>query len=312
MINLIPTTSTKRTDTLPEVSGSLFNDLFKLYESYYNKLYELQTDFSNEKVLQEATTWLLSESSQYISKLNTQNYFLKHQLKVISRAIDPRYIDKNMIYENTTYHIPRDIKLEFPIFPQDMVNEFEDTFDIIEKAIHDDKLFEKVMTKLFFVAKLPMWFYKHRTEESMIEYLYKHSATVIYEGAYPIRKLVPMLENYLGSVRKYFESIQEQIKRANRQFGMFRDRIDSQLTKIDKAYPQEKVKVFAMFESLKHSFEIIFLQISVYHKSVIRLYSSILADIGNVIKTMFLDLSDPYVKHSSITGDFNFKGKAGE
>ena len=283
------------------MSKSLYNILYSLNESYYNQLLKYQKDSllesSNQSVFKKALDWLSVESKKAEEYVVKNNVLLSKQLETIALYIHPKYEHNAESFGYKEYSIPIDIRSKFLPLPNDIYKSL-DVVDKVESALYDDDSYKRMCTKIYFVSLLPMWFTKNTTLDSMSKYLDKESEPLIREGSYQVKKLIVLIAQYIQDSREFSHNTEEAIKREKRQLDLLLDKVKSKRQSLYKnANTNLKSKINVLFDLYESIIDLVYMQLSIYQRSVMNLYGKYITEIGNVVHDMFDDI-DPQVKIS--------------
>ena len=313
MINLIPLSSTDRT-TLSPTSVSLSNSPIKDYiygftEAYYDHMLESVQNYllenkSLSSINKESLEWLVPNSAKFGNFIKQNNKLIVSQIKVIYDYIHNNRDDDTeqirQFFVHRTYHISVDIKDGFIAIPNNIAESI-DKLDLVENALRDSKFYKKMVTKLYFIGFVPLWITKYTTTESMNSYLEQNSKTIIYEGFYTIKELLPKFINYFKNFDSNFDKIKESTKRNKRQLDILLDKIIKRRAYLLKIYGKDdtmKSKINSLFNLYEAIIDLFYVQLSVYQRSIITLYGKMFTEIGNIVHDMFYDINDNDIQTS--------------
>lgn len=314
MINLTPSSSTDRT-TLSSVSiavskdRSIKNYIYTFTESYYDHMLTSVQNYllenkSLSSINKESLEWIIPNSAKFNNFIKQNNKLIVAQIKVIHDYMtndkDDYAKQIRQSFAHKTYHVSVDIKDGFIVMPNDIAESI-DKLDLVENALRDPKFYKKMVTKLYFIGFVPLWITKYTTTESMTSYLEQNSKTIIYEGFYTIKELLPKFIDYFKNFDGNFDKIKETTKRNKRQLDMLLDRIvkrRSYLLKIHNKDDDMKSKITSLFNLYEAIIDLFYIQLSVYQRSIITLYGKMFTEIGNIVHDMFYDINDNKVQAS--------------
>lgn len=312
VIQLIPQASDKsfieHSDYIPE--PDLYDCLYSLNESYYKTLFNyVQESFaldSGKKIFKRIINWMIPEAKKFENQTIKLNMEIDEQLRTILR-----YLEKVKITDSTSqtfitqsYLIQEDIKINFPSLPIDMAT-LLNKIDQIQLSIHDSKLYKRMNTKLYFVGQLPLWFTKYRTVESMATYLNDNSPTFIYEGFYTVKELAPKLKEYRILGNKHYSHLAAQIQQEKRKLDILTDKISMTKTKLIKENKKDKTKIEEIFNMYETSIELVYMQLSVYHRAIMILYAKTLSQVGDTVASLYIGLDDFKLKKAIMADNIN-------
>lgn len=274
----------------------LYDILYSLNESYYNQLLKYKSDSllesSYQPVFKKALEWLLSESKKAGEYIVKNNVLLSKQLEAIALYIHPKYEHNAESFGYKQYQISIDIKSKFTQLPDDIYNQL-DVIDKVESSLHDDDLYKKVCTKIYFISLLPLWFTKNTTLDSMTKYLDKESEPLMREGSYEVKKLIILIAQYIKDQREFSHNMNESMKREKRQLDFLLDKIKSKRHSLCKnADVKMKSKINIIFGLYESVIDLVYMQLSIYQRSIMNLYGKSFTEIGNIVKDMFDDIED--------------------
>ena len=309
MINLIPSSSLDRTvltSIITTVSdGSIKDYIYTFTESYYDHMLTSVQNYllenkSLSSINKESLEWLVPNSAKFGNFIKQNNKLIVAQIKVIHDYINNDKEQARQTFAYKSYHVSVDIKDGFITIPNDIAESI-DKLDLVENALRDPKFYKKMVTKLYFIGFVPLWITKYTTTESMGSYLEQNSKTIIYEGFYTIKELLPKFIDYFKNFDSNFDKIKESTKRNKRQLDILLDKIikrRSYLLKIHDKDNTMKSKINSLFDLYEAIIDLFYVQLSVYQRSIITLYGKMFTEIGNIVHDMFHDINDDKIQLS--------------
>ena len=313
MINLIPSSSLDRTvltSIITTVSdGSIKDYIYTFTESYYDHMLTSVQNYllenkSLSSINKESLEWLIPNSAKFDNYIKQNNKLIVAQIKVIHDYMtndkDDYAKQIRQSFAHKTYHVSVDIKDGFIAMPNDIAESI-DKLDLVETALRDSKFYKKMVTKLYFIGFVPLWITKYTTTESMGSYLELNSKTIIYEGFYTIKELLPKFIDYFKNFDGNFDKIKETTKRNKRQLDILLDKIikrRSYLLKIHDKDDTMKSKINSLFNLYEAIIDLFYIQLSVYQRSIITLYGKMFTEIGNIVHDIFHDINDDKIQLS--------------
>ena len=116
-------------------------------------------------------------------------------------------------------------------------------------------------------GKLPDWYKNNTTVERMVKYLKTTLNPVIKSGDYRVAQLVPKIKNYAEQSSAYFRQTNKRVE-------------------------EEKLKLDKLSKTKKEDY----IQLGVYQRASMMIYTESAEKIANLIHNMFDDIQDPVLK----------------
>lgn len=297
--------------SIVSISTILYEMVYQTEKEYYDSLLtNLQESQSLSSQVMKAIDILLFNNEKFDAYTTKVNKMMPYQARTIARYLDKCRLDKHSeaskIFPYKSYYISEDIHLLLPSLPLEMDKSL-DKISQVKLALYDKKLYNRMNTKLYFIGQLPLWFTKYTTVEKMSEYLFDNTPGFIYEGFYKVEELVPLIKKFSVWAYNYYKDINQKIKKEKLHLDyLMKDIQLAEERAIKDAHTMEdKKKTKDLFKQYKSNVELIYLQLGVYMRSVMRIYGKALTEMSSVIQTVFEDIDDPKLKSMQFANDID-------